>query len=462
MGRTSAVILAAGLGTRMKSARAKGLHSAAGMPLIWYPVKAAFDAGVDRVVLVVGHQRDQVRAAVVEMFPDRPIEFVVQERQLGTAHATLCARSAVAGDDRTVFINGDLPLLTADTIRAVIGAFDQSGGQFALLTATVDEPGGFGRIVRDAGGVARIVEARDATPEQREIREVNVGVYVASPDRMFERLEGISASKGGEFYFTDLVSDLRRDGNSVGSWVLRDSFEAAQVNDRVELAQAEARLRARKVRELQLAGVTIHDPESVMIDYDCQAGVDTEIDPCCEIRSGSHVGERCRIGRGTVISNSVIGDGVTVKPYCVFTDSRIDDGCVMGPFCHLRPASHAMAGAHVGNFVELKKTVLGRGSKANHLSYLGDCTIGTGANIGAGTITCNYDGYSKKPTEIGDRAFIGSDTQIVAPCRIGDDAYVAAGTTVVKDVPDGALAISRVEQSHVEGYAERKKAKAGR
>ncbi len=463
MNETCAVILAAGLGTRMKSDLAKGLHRAAGMPLIWYPVRAAFDGGADRVVVVVGHQRDRIMAEVTRLFPGRQLEFVVQERQLGTAHATMCASGALAGCRRALFINGDLPLLTGATVARVLAAFDASGGVFALLTATVDEPGGFGRIVRDPAGVAAIVEARDAAPEQLAIREVNVGVYAADPQLMFERLGAIRAANAtGEYYFTDIVADLRGSGRSVGAWVLPDGDEARQVNDRVELGQAEARLHARKIRELQLAGVTVHHGDSVVVDWDCQVGADTEIHGGCEIRSGSRIGKRCVISRGCVIVNSAIGDDVMVKPYSIFTDSTVEDGCVMGPFCHLRPASLTMKGAHVGNFVELKKTVLGAGSKANHLTYLGDCTIGQGANIGAGTITCNYDGFSKMPTEIGDGAFIGSDTQLVAPVKVGAQAYVAAGTTVTKDVPDGALAISRVEQKHVEGYAAKKRAKAGR
>jgi bifunctional UDP-N-acetylglucosamine pyrophosphorylase/glucosamine-1-phosphate N-acetyltransferase len=278
---------------------------------------------------------------------------------------------------------------------------------------------------------------------------------------MFDKLNQIkSANSTGEFYFTDVVAAFRADGRRVGAWVLKDPADAHQVNDRVELASAEALLYARKTAVLMLSGVTIHQPESQMIDYDCHVGRDTEIFPGCEIRSGSSIGEKCLVSKGCVIVNTKVGDGVNIKPYSIFTDSVVDDGGVMGPFCHLRPASRTMKGAHVGNFVELKKTTLGIGSKANHLTYLGDCTIGERANIGAGTITCNYDGFNKMPTEIGDGAFIGSDTQLVAPVKVGANAYVAAGTTVTKDVPDGALAISRVEQKHVEGYAERKRARA--
>jgi len=462
MDRLAAVVLAAGLGTRMKSEKAKCLHCAAGMPLIWYPVKAAFDAGAEKVVIVVGHQREAVQAEVSRLFPERAIEFVVQERQLGTAHATVCAADSVAGYDLAVFINGDLPLLTGRTVSGVVDAFRKSGA-FALLTAHVRNPGGFGRIVRDDRGVSEIVEARDADPCQLAIDEVNVGVYVAAPGPLFEKLAQIRAASGsGEYYFTDVVKSFRADGRDVGSFVLADSTDARQVNDRLELAVAEGLLHARKVRELMLAGVTVHQPDSQMIDFDCSIGCDTEVFPGCELRSATRIGSRCVVGRGCVLSATSVGDGVEIKPYSVLFDSVVEDGCVLGPFCHLRPASRAMQGSHVGNFVELKKTTLGPGSKANHLAYLGDCLIGSGANIGAGTITCNYDGYKKMPTEIGDGAFIGSDSQLVAPVKVGAGAYVAAGTTVTADVPAGALAISRVEQKHVEGYAARKKARSGR
>lgn len=462
MKRLAAVVLAAGLGTRMKSEKAKCLHRAAGMPLVWYPVKAAFDAGAEKVVVVVGHQREAVQAEVERLFPAQAVEFVVQERQLGTAHATVCAADSVAGYDAAVFINGDLPLLTGATVRGVVDAFRLSG-VFALLTARVSDPGGFGRIVRNDCGVSEIVEIRDANRDQLSIDEVNVGVYVAAPGPLFEKLALIrAASNSGEYYFTDVVRSFRADGSLVGSFVLADSTDARQVNDRVELAAAEGLLHARKVRELMLAGVTVHQPGSQMIDYDCTIGCDTEVFPGCELRLGTTIGSRCVVGRGSVLSASSVGDGVEIKPYSVLYDSVVEDGCVLGPFCHLRPASRAMKGAHVGNFVELKKTVIGPGSKANHLAYLGDCTIGSGANIGAGTITCNYDGFRKMPIEIGDGAFIGSDSQLVAPVKVGAGAYVAAGTTVTTDVPPGCLAISRVEQKHVDGYAARKKARSGR
>ncbi len=456
---TVAIVLAAGLGTRMKSDLPKGLHGLAGRPLVYWPVKAAFDAGCGRVAVVVGHGADRVEAALRGLFPGADLAFPRQDRQLGTAHATLCAREVAQGFACSLLVNGDLPMLTGDTFLALRQAFDASGGAFAMVTESVDEPGGFGRIVRDAAGrVERIVERRDATPAQQSIREVNVGVYLARTDLLFPMLAAVGDENAvKEFYFTDIVRMMRVQGHPAGDLLLRDSGEAMQVNDRIELAAAEAAMHLRHARRLMAEGVTIHRPASVMIDPDCTVGRDSEVWPGVEMHAGTRVGARCVVGRGAVLSNAAIGDGVEIKPYCVLADSQVGDDGRLGPFSHLRPASVMGKGAHVGNFVEMKKSVLGDGSKANHLTYLGDCTVGRKANIGAGTITCNYDGVNKMPTTIGDGAFIGSDTQLVAPVKVGNEAYVAAGTTVTKDVPDGALALTRVPQVHVEGYVARKR-----
>lgn len=459
MNDTVAIILAAGLGTRMKSDTPKGLHHVAGRPLVYWPVKAALDAGCGRVAVVVGHGADRVEATVRGLFPGADLSFPRQEQQLGTAHATLCAREAASGFGSALLINGDLPLLTARTVSALRTAYATSGGAFALVTASVADPGGFGRVVRDGGGrVERVVERRDATPAQRDIREVNVGVYLARTDLLFPLLGNVdAANEVREFYFTDVIGMLRAKGHQVGDLVLEGADEAMQVNDRAELAEAETAMHFRHARHLMAEGVTIHRPASVMIDPDCIVGRDTEVWPGVEMHAGTQVGARCVVGRGAVLSGVAIGDGVEIKPYCVLTDSKVEDDGKLGPFSHLRPASVMRRGAHVGNFVEMKKSVLGEGSKANHLTYLGDCTVGRKANIGAGTITCNYDGVNKLPTVIEDGAFIGSDTQLVAPVTVGKDAYVAAGATVTKDVPPGALALTRVPQVHVEGYVERKR-----
>jgi bifunctional UDP-N-acetylglucosamine pyrophosphorylase/glucosamine-1-phosphate N-acetyltransferase len=460
MNDTVAIVLAAGLGTRMKSDTPKGLHAVAGKPLVHWPVQAALDAGCRRVAIVVGHGAEQVESSLRARFPGADLVFPRQEQQLGTAHATLCARDAADGFAHALLINGDLPLLTGATFQALREAFAVSGGAFALVTSVVDDPGGFGRIVRDAdGAVQRIVERRDATPAQEDIHEVNVGVYLARTDLLFPMLASVGDHNAvKEFYFTDIVTMMRARGLGVGAYVLPGPDQAMQVNDRIELAAAEAAMHLRHARDLMASGVTIHRPASVLIDPDCTVGRDTEVWPGVEMHAGTRVGARCVVGRGAVLSGVAIGDGVDIKPYCVLTDSTVEDDGKLGPFSHLRPASIMRRGSHVGNFVELKKTELGEGSKANHLTYLGDCTVGRKANIGAGTITCNYDGVNKFPTVIEDGAFIGSDTQLVAPVRVGKEAYVGAGATITRDVPDGALAITRVPQVHVEGYVQRKRA----
>jgi len=458
---TVAIVLAAGLGSRMKSDRPKGLHAVAGRPMVYWPVKAALDAGCSRVAVVVGHGAEDVEAGVRGLFPGADLAFPRQERQLGTAHATLCARQAAEGFAHALLINGDLPLLTGDTFRVLRDAYAQAGGACALVTSVVDDPGGFGRIVRDADGrVERIVERRDATPQQIAIHEVNVGVYLARTDLVFPMLAAVGDENAvGEFYFTDIVAMMRARGLGVGDHVLASPDEAMQVNDRCELAAAETAMHLRHARHLMAEGVTIHRPASVLIDPDCRVDRDTEIWPGVEMHAGSHVGARCVVGRGAVLSGVAVGDGVEIKPYCVLTDSMVEDDGKLGPFSHLRPLSVMRKGSHVGNFCEMKNSVLGEGSKANHLTYLGDCTVGRKANIGAGTITCNYDGVNKFPTVIEDGAFIGSDTQLVAPVRVGKEAYVGAGATITKDVPAGALAVTRVPQVNVEGYVERKRQK---
>jgi len=461
MSKTVAVILAAGLGTRMKSARHKALHAIAGRPMLAWCIRSVLKAGCDRVVVVVGHQAENVEAMVGTQFSGADIVFARQDRQLGTGHAALCAESQAAGAKRVLLINGDLPLLRPETLRRLLDTVTDCT-TFTVTGAVLDDPTGFGRLIRSTdGSLIEIVEDKDGTAAQRAIHEVNVGLYAATGSTLFATLHRVGTDNAkGEYYFTDVVKLLRADGSRVGIFSLMDADEALQVNDRAGLARVEAILHARKAAALMAGGVTMHLPDSIMIDDDCMVGPDTEVWPGVVMRHGTRVGKDCDIGLGAVLSGVTISDGVTVKPYCVLTDATIADGCQVGPFSHLRPNSVLSAGCHVGNFVELKKTSMGNGSKANHLSYLGDCTIGQRVNVGAGTITCNYDGISKLPTEIADGAFIGSDTQLVAPVRVGKYAYVAAGTTVTRDVPDGALALSRVAQTHVEGYTERRRAKA--
>ena len=460
MNGVTAVILAAGLGTRMKSRVQKALHRVAGRPLVTYPIRTCLEAGVSDIVLVLGHQADAVREAVTAAFPEVSLRTAIQPEPKGTAHAVLSAQDAVKDANRILIVNGDLPLLSARSLQGLAEAFHAAGGGFALISVVLERPTGFGRIVRegDAGLVARIVEESDATPEQRRIREVNLGVYLARTDLLFAMLEQVGSDNAKhEFYFTDVVAAIRHAGHPVGVYCLPDPAEAQQVNDRNDLAACEAAIHRRKAADLMGSGVTIHQPDTVMIDPDCEVGPDTEVWPGVEMHEGTRVGSACQIGRGAVLTRVVIGDGVVVKPYCVLSDATIEDDARVGPFSHLRPGSAVRRGAHVGNFVEMKKTTLGPGSKANHLTYLGDCTVGADVNIGAGTITCNYDGVHKLPTQIEDGAFIGSDTQLVAPVKVGKDAYVGAGTTVTKDVPPRALALSRVPQTLIMEYSRGKK-----
>lgn len=458
MPNTVAVVLAAGLGTRMKSRRHKALHLIAGRPALAWCVRSLLGAGCGRVVVVVGHQADTVEAMLRAQFPDADLAFAFQDQPLGTGHATLCAEAAATGADRLLLINGDLPLVRTETLAALLATLSPAI-PFVVTGATLADPKGFGRLVRDSNGhLIEIVEDRDATPAQSAIREANVGIYAATGASLFAALHRVgTANAKGEYYFTDVVRLLRGDGARVGVFMLPDDDEACQVNDRDGLARVEARLHARKAQALMAAGVTLHRPETILIDDDCEVGPDTEVWPGVIMNRATQVGSGCDIGPGAVLSGVTLGDGTRVRPYCVLTDAQVGTNCLVGPFSHLRPDSVLATGCHVGNFVELKKTSMGDGSKANHLSYLGDCTIGRGVNVGAGTITCNYDGIRKLPTEIEDGAFIGSDTQLVAPVRVGRNAYVAAGTTVTRDVPEGALALSRVPQSHVEGYSERRR-----
>ena len=455
---TIAIILAAGLGTRMKSSLPKGLFRVAGLPLVCYPIKAALEAGVSHVTVVVGHQAELVKAEVTKYFPTAQIDFAMQEQQLGTAHATLCAAENAAPFKKALLMNGDLPLISANTIKALGEVYDQTGTTFALVTSRVADPGGFGRIERSPDGeVQQIVEKRDATQEQLAINEVNVGLYMAETASLYADLAKVGTSnQAAEFYFTDIVKMRTSKGEKVGAYVLGDASEAGQINNRVELSEVEAQILRSNAAMIMNLGVTIHLPETVYIETGCLVGSNSEIEPGVSIKAGTVIGSNCLISRGSVLTNARIGDGVTIKPYCVITDSEIKDFAIIGPFAHLRPQSVVGNHGHVGNFVEMKKSNLGEGSKVNHLSYIGDAQVGEKVNIGAGTITCNYDGINKNITVIESGAFIGSDTQLVAPVKVGKNSYVGAGTTVTEDVPDGALALSRVKQVNIENYAKKK------
>jgi bifunctional UDP-N-acetylglucosamine pyrophosphorylase/glucosamine-1-phosphate N-acetyltransferase len=449
----AAVVLAAGKGTRMKSAQAKVLHHAAGRPLAYYPVKRALELGASPVVVVVGHQAEAVEAALAAALPDAPLRFAVQAEQLGTAHAVLCAKTALRGHAGPVLIlSGDTPLLRTATLREVVSARARSRAPLALAAMTVEAPRGYGRIVRDGRGrAARVVEEKDATDAERAIQEVNAGLYCADAAFLWKNLTRIGSKNAQqEFYLPDLVALAARAGGA--AVVPVPAEESAGVNDRAELARAARILVSRRAEDLMRSGVTIEDPARFDCDEGVEIGKDAVIEPNVRLRGRTRIGAGSTVGAGAVLVNAEIGEQVTIKPYTVIEDSSVAASAILGPFSRLRPGSEIGEGAHVGNFVETKKTRLGKGAKANHLTYLGDATIGAGVNVGAGTITCNYDGEKKHPTTIGDGAFIGSDSILVAPIEIGAGAYVAAGSTLTDRVPPGALALGRARQVTKEGW----------
>jgi bifunctional UDP-N-acetylglucosamine pyrophosphorylase/glucosamine-1-phosphate N-acetyltransferase len=460
----TAVILAAGQGTRMKSARPKVLHELCGRPMVHYVVEAAFGAGAGDVVVVIGHGRDAVRAYLEGAFGGR-VRTAVQETQGGTGHAVLCALPALPPGVEQVFVlYGDTPLLDPGELGRLPRALAEApAAPLALLTVRVPDPTGYGRIVRGPDGrVERVVEQRDATAEQRAIDEINPGIYLARAEFLRGAVAALTPNNAQqELYLTDVVAAAARAGG-VASVLSRDAASLAGINDRAQLAAAEDAMYGRIADTQRRAGATIR--ASARLDAGVTVEPDAVIEHAVVLRGATRVGAGARVDVGSVLTDVVVADGAVVKPYTVAQGASIGPKAQIGPFSHLRPESTIEADAHVGNFVETKKTIVRRGAKANHLAYLGDGDIGEGANVGAGTIFCNYDGFRKHRTDVGPGAFIGSDTQIVAPVRIGAGAYVATGTTVTQDVPDGALAISRVRQSNKEGYADRLKArlKAGK
>ena len=448
------VILAAGKGTRMKSALPKVLHRLSGRPLIDHVLRAAETLTPATLTLVVGHQGDAVRE---ELATDPRLRFVLQEPQLGTAHAVLQTEPLLAGARGTMLLlSGDVPLLSPATLSRLVTAHEQAGAAATILTAVVDRPYGYGRIVRSKGAITRIVEERDASASERAIREINSGVYAFDLEPLFPALQAVAAQNAqGEYYLPDLVAIYRRRGRPVATVSVDNPDEIRGINSRTELAEVGALLRQQKNEELMAAGVTLVDPATTYIDTDVVVGADTVIHPNVFLEGQTTIGAACEILAGVRIADSTIGDRVTIKNFSVLDGATVASDARVGPFAHLRPGSDLRARAHVGNFVELKKTTLGEGSKANHHAYLGDATIGAGVNVGAGVITCNYDGREKHPTIVEDGAFIGSDAQLVAPVRIGEGAYVAAGSSIVQDVPPGALGVARGRQTNVPGWVEK-------
>ena len=455
----SAIVLAAGLGTRMKSRKAKVLHQAGGQALVEHVLDAA-EASVpsSRITVVVGHQADQVRA----LLASRSCNFVTQTEQHGTGHAVAICESIAPKDGFTLLLYGDCPLLSASTIARLVKAQQQSGFAATLITTMLDQPDGYGRIVRAPDdSVAAIVEQKAATEEQKKIREINSGIYCIDSQLLWQFVGKLTPNPAsGEIYLTDIVELLRAAGHRVAALVLDDPSEILGINQRIELAEADRILRARKTRQLMLDGVTIFQPETVAIDSAVQIGQDTVIGPFTQILGKTKIGSDCTIGAGSVIRDSVIADNVVVSEYCFVGTSTVETAARIGPFSRLRMENHVEAGAHVGNFVELKKTRFGAGAKAMHLAYLGDSVIGAGVNIGAGTITCNYDGVHKHQTNIGDNVFVGSNSTLVAPLNIEASSYIAAGSVITDLVPTDALALGRSRQTNKPGWVTNKRRKS--
>ncbi len=457
--RVAAITLAAGLGTRMRSARAKVLHELAGQPMIISSLRPLVAFGADPVIVVVGHQAEQVEAVVRDALDGATtLKFALQAVQRGTGHAALCAMECVAADfDGDVIITyGDMPRLRAATISAFIGAHRNSGAALSFISIELEDPASYGRVVRDRqGNVTAIVEARDASAAQREIREINTGLYAASAAFLRRALGAIGSDNAqGEYYLTDLVAIARARGLEVQAFKAEQSSEFAGINSREELAQVDAEIRMEINRRLMASGVTLVDPATAYIGAEVEIGTDTIIGPNVQIFGRSRIGSGVRIDGTAWLNDVIIGDRSHLKIGIRAEKCNVGADCELGPFAHLREGTELDGHNRVGNFVETKKARLGHGTKASHLSYLGDASIGRDTNVGCGVITVNYDGYDKHRTEIGDRCMVGCDTQLIAPVKVGNDCYIASGTTVLREVPDGALAMSHHPQREKPGWTD--------
>ena len=451
------VILAAGQGKRMKSSLPKVLHPVAGQPMLNYVVQNARDLKASPIVAVIGHGADQVRAAM----KSQELSFVHQENQFGTGHALLCAEEALkdfSGD--LLLLCGDVPALGGKTLRTLVTHHRQHSASVTILTAELKDPKGYGRIIRGPQGVERIVEEKDADVVEREVKEINTGVYLFRAPLVFTLLKKVNNRNAqGEYYLTDIVSEAKKLGEQVEAVLVANVEETMGINDRVQLSQADKAMRLRINQSHQLSGVTIVDPEGTYIEPDVTIGCDSIIYPGVHLRGNTKIGQECIIEPGVVLTDCDIGDKVHIKPGSVLSEAKVGNESEVGPMAHMRPGTVLVGRNKVGNFVETKKAMIGEGSKASHLTYIGDAVLGKNVNVGCGTITCNYDGVKKHQTIIEDEVFVGSDTQFVAPVKIGRGSLIAAGSTITKDVPADALGISRSEQKNIEGWAERNRNK---
>jgi bifunctional UDP-N-acetylglucosamine pyrophosphorylase/glucosamine-1-phosphate N-acetyltransferase len=449
------VILAAGLGTRMKSNQAKVLHCAGGQTLIRHAVDVARAiAAPERIFVVVGHQAEEVSANVV----DRGARFIKQTEQRGTGHALLCGQAELEPlGGLLVIFYGDCPLILPSTLTQLVARQRDSDAAATLISTHLKDPTGYGRVIRtESHDVAAIIEQKSANREQLAVHEINAGIYCFGANLFWDAIKELTPNNAAnEYYLTDMVEILIQRGRRVQDFHVKDSSELLGINNRVDLAAADRVFRDRKAHQLMLDGVTIEKPETVTIDSQVHVGIDTVIEPFAQLRGNTVIGERCRVGACSIISDSELGNDVEIGPFTMVGKSKLENGVHAGPYARLRIDNHVAANAHIGNFVELKKTKMGAGAKANHLAYLGDSEIGAGANIGAGTITCNYDGVNKNVTRIGERAFIGSNSTLVAPLEIASNTYIAAGSVITKPVPEDTLAIGRARQENKEGYAKK-------
>lgn len=442
----SAIILAAGKGVRMRSQIPKVVHRVAGRPMVWYVVNAVREAGIEDITLVVGHGREMVEEALA----GENLHFVVQEQQLGTGHALMQARDSVDPSSTLIVLAGDTPLLEAASVKKLLDYHQQQGAEATVLSAVLPDPYGYGRIIRQAdGGLERIVEEKDASPEEKKIAEINTGMYCFQASSVFAALAQINtANAQGEYYLTDVLPILKQGGHKVAVLAIEETDQIHGINDRVQLSRAEHIIRQKQNQALMRNGVTIMAPETTFIDSQVEIGSDTVIYPFTIIEGKTCIGQNCIIGPYSRINDSSIGNDVVIENSRI-KEARIADRCNIGPFAYLRPEAELHEGVKVGDFVEIKKSVIGSGSKVPHLSYVGDALLGQGVNIGAGTITCNYDGKKKHRTVLGDRVFIGSNTNLVAPVTIGEDSITGAGSTITRDVPAHNLAVERAEQRNL-------------
>lgn len=450
----TSVILAAGMGTRMKSKMPKVLHTVCGKPLSKWVIDASKAAGADKVCAVVGHKAETVKEVLGNV-----CEFALQAEQKGTGHAVMQAIDVIKNSKgEVVILNGDTPLITAETINKAIEYHKNNGNQATVITAILDDATGYGRIVRDNdGSVLKIVEQKDASEEEKKINEVNSGMYVFDAQSLVYALDKITPNNAqGEYYLTDTLEILLSAGKKIGGYAISDNDEIRGINDRVQLNEAE-KIMQKRINEYHMRnGVTMRNPESVYIEDDVEIGNDTEICQNVTIKSGTKIGSDCVIGSGSMLDRAVIHDGVDVLS-SVILESEVDEGTHVGPFAYIRPNCHVGKEVKVGDFVELKNSNIDDGTKISHLTYIGDSDVGKRVNFGCGTVTCNYDGKKKYRTTIGDDCFVGCNTNFVSPINVGDGVYIAAGSTITEDIPENSLSIARARQVNKEGWKDKRK-----